>query len=154
MCPSIELPVHRSAIAGTAGIVAPVHTMPTPIYGARVYTRSEQAQALIARRGRVMASRMLGRQATTADDFRAALTLERIDLIAEIPDHDALMNLGRNIPGPRNDLYILERPDGYTVYHQHNGEPYEVFDGCTFDEARDHAIDSIVMLNGIPFSIA
>lgn len=100
-----------------------------------------------------MASQLLGRQATTADDFREALTLERIDLISEIPDHDALMALGRNVPGPRNGLYIIDRTVGYTVYHQHNGEPFEVFDGCTFDEARDRAIDSIVMLNGIPYSI-
>ena len=96
---------------------------------------------------------MLGRQATTGSDFREALTVERLDLIAEIPDHDALMALGRNVAGPKNDLYILERPDGYTVYVQHNGEPYEVFEGCTFDEARDHAVDSVVMLNGIPFTI-
>jgi hypothetical protein len=96
---------------------------------------------------------MLGRQATTGADFRQALTLERIDLISEIPDHDALMALGRNVAGPRNDLYVLDHPDGYTVYHQHNGEPYEIFEGCSFDEARNHAIDSLVMLNGIPYTI-
>ena len=100
-----------------------------------------------------MASQMLGRQATTSDDFTAALTVERLDVLSEIPDHDSPMGLGRNVPGPRNGLYILERPDGYTVYHQHNGEPHEVFDGCTFDEARDHAIDSLVMLNGIPYEL-
>ncbi len=118
-----------------------------------MFTRHEQARAIIERRARRMASQMLGRQATTGADFRTALTLERIDLIAEIPDHDTLMALGRNVAGPRNDLYILDRPDGYTVYHQHNGEPYEVFEGCTFDQARNHAIDSLVMLNGIPFTI-
>ena len=117
------------------------------------YTRQEQARAIIDRRARRVASAMLGRQATTGSDFRQALTVERLDLIAEIPDHDALMALGRNVAGPKNDLYILDRPEGYTVYHQHNGEPYEVFDACSFDEARDHAIDSLVMLNGIPFSI-
>jgi hypothetical protein len=118
-----------------------------------MYTRQEQARAIIERRARRIASEMLGRQATTGADFREALTVERLDLIAEIPDHDALMALGRNVAGPKNDLYILERPDGYTVYVQHNGEPYEVFEGCTFDEARDHAVDSVVMLNGIPFTI-
>ena len=118
-----------------------------------MYTRQDQARALIDRRGRQLASRMLGRQATTGADFREALTLERIDLISEIPDHDALMALGRNIPGPKNDLYVLHSAAGYTVYHQHNGEPYEVFEGCTFDEARNHAIDSLVMLNGIPYTI-
>jgi len=96
---------------------------------------------------------MLGRQATTGDDFAAALTVERIDLIAEIPDRDALMALGRNVTGPKNGLYVLDRPSGYTVYQQHNGEPYEVFTGLTFDKARDAAIDCLVMLNGIPFRI-
>jgi hypothetical protein len=119
-----------------------------------MYTRAEQARAILERRVRKVASEMLGRQATTGSDFAEALTLERIDLIAEIPDHDALMELGRNVPGPRNDLYVLDRPEGYTVYHQHNGEPYEVFSGCTFDEARNHAIDSLVMLNGVPYRIA
>lgn len=118
-----------------------------------MYTRHEQARAIIEQRARKLASRMLGRQATTAADFREALTVERIDLISEIPDGGTLMGLGRNVAGPKNGLYILERPDGYTVYHQHNGEPYEVFSGCTFDEARDRAIDSLVMLNGIPYAI-
>ena len=118
-----------------------------------MYTRQEQAQAIIERRARRVASQMLGRQATTSDDFMAALTVERLDIISEIPDHDALMGLGRNVPGPKNGLYILERPGGYTVYHQHNGEPYEVFSGCSFDEARDRAIDSLVMLNGIPYEL-
>jgi hypothetical protein len=100
-----------------------------------------------------MASEMLGRQATTGSDFAAAFTLERLDLIAEIPDRDTLMGLGRNLASPKNGLYIIDRPDGYVVYHQHNGEPYEVFDELSFDEARDRAIDSLVMLNGIPFAI-
>ena len=118
-----------------------------------MYTRQEQAQAVIDRRLRKVASEMLGRQATTGSDFRAALTVERIDIVAEIPDHESLMALGRNVAGPRNGLYILDRADGYTVYHQHNGVPFEVHAGMTFDEARDAAIDSIVMLNGIPYTI-
>ena len=118
-----------------------------------MYTRQEQARAIMDRRARRVASEMLGRQATTGSDFAAALTVERIDLVAEIPDREALMALGRNVAGPRNGLYILDRPDGFTVYHQHNGEPFEVHDGLTFDEARDRAIDSLVMLNGIPYAI-
>ena len=96
---------------------------------------------------------MLGRHATTGSDFAEALTVERIDLISEVPDAAALLELGMTIPGPKNGLYILERPGGYTVYQQHNGEPYEVFDALTFDQARDAAIDCIVMMNGIPFRI-
>ncbi len=118
-----------------------------------MFTRQEQARAIIDQKVRRIASQMLGRRATTGDDFANALTLERIDLIAEIPDHDALMALGRNMTGPKNGLYVLERPDGYTVYQQHNGEPYEMFTGLSFDKARDTAIDCLVMLNGIPFRI-
>jgi hypothetical protein len=118
-----------------------------------MYTRQEQARAIIEHRARKLASDLLGRHATTGTDFATAFTLERIDLISEIPDHDALMALGANMAGPRNGLYVLERPDGYTVYQQHNGEPYEVFTDLTFDEARDRAIDCLVMLNGIPFRV-
>ena len=118
-----------------------------------MYTRQEQARAIIERRGRRLASQILGRQATTGKDFTEALTVERIDLISEIPDRAALLALGRNVAGPANGLYVLDRQGGYTVYHQHNGEPYEVFDGLSFDEARDRAIDCLVTLNGIPFAI-
>ena len=118
-----------------------------------MYTRQEQAQAIIDNKARRIASKMLGRQATTGTDFRAALTVERIDLIAEIPGVEALSSLGRTVAGPRNGLYILERQDGFTVYLQHNGEPYEVFSGLSFDEARDVAIDCLVMMNGIPYRI-
>lgn len=117
------------------------------------FTRQEQAEAIINRGARKMASKMLGRQATTGADFAEALTVERIDLVAEIPDKDALMALGRNISGPKNGLYVLDRPAGFTVYQQHNGEPYELFTRLTFDEARDAAIDCLVMMNGIPFRI-
>jgi hypothetical protein len=117
------------------------------------YTRQEQAQAIIDQKVRRMASKMLGRQATTGADFAEALTVERIDLIAQIPDDEALLELSRNVAGPKNGLYILDRPEGYVLYQQHNGEPYEVFEGLDFDEARDAAIDCLVMLNGIPFRI-
>jgi hypothetical protein len=116
-------------------------------------TRHEQARAILERKGRRVASTILGRQATTGSDFRDAFTLERIDLVSEISDREALLALGINIAGPRNGLYILERPTGYTVYQQHNGEPYEVFTDLDFDRARDAAIDCIVMMNGIPFRI-
>ena len=119
-----------------------------------MFTRQEQAQAIIEQNARRMASRMLGRQATTGSDFGEALTVERIDLIAQVPDDDALLALGRNMAGPRNGLYVLPHPDGYTVYQQHNGEPYEIFKGLDFDRARDAAIDCLVMLNGIPYRIA
>ena len=117
------------------------------------YTRQEQAQAILDQKARRMASRLLGRQATTGADFQEALTVERIDLIAQIPDDEALMALGRNHAGPRNGLYVLSHPNGYMVYQQHNGEPYEIFDGLDFDAARDAAVDCLVMLNGIPFRI-
>jgi hypothetical protein len=117
------------------------------------FTRQDQARAIIERRARAIASKMLGRQATTGSDFGEALSVERIDLIAEIPDKEALMALGGNVSGPKNGLYVLDRPAGYTVYQQHNGEPYELFERLTFDEARDKAIDCLVMMNGIPFRI-
>ena len=118
-----------------------------------MYTRQEQARAIIDQRARRIASRMLGRQATMGEDFAEALTVERIDLVAEIPDEETLLSLGRNVAGPKNGLYVLERPDGFTVYVQHSGEPYEVFAGLSFDEARDAAIDCLVMMNGIPYRI-
>jgi hypothetical protein len=118
-----------------------------------VYTRQEQARAIIENKARRMASKLLGRQATTGTDFSQALTVERIDLVAEIPDAETLLSLGRNVTGPKNGLYVLERPDGFTVYLQHNGQPYEVFSGLPFNDARDVAIDCLVMMNGIPYRI-
>lgn len=96
---------------------------------------------------------MLGRQATTGADFAEALTVERIDILAEIPDREALMALGRSVSGPKNGLYVLDRPEGFTVYQQHDGHPYELFTGLSFDAARDAAIDCLIMMNGIPFRI-
>lgn len=118
-----------------------------------MYTRQEQARAIIDQRVRRMASQLLGRSATTGDDFAEALTVERIDLVAEIPDRDTLIGLGRNVAGPRNGLYVLDRPEGFTVYQQHNGLPHEIITDLDFDAARDAAIDCLVMLNGIPFRI-
>lgn len=118
-----------------------------------MFTRQEQAQAILEQKARPMASTMLGYHATTGKDFAQALTVERIDILSEIPDAEALMELGFTVPGPKNGLYILDRGDGYTVYQQHNGEPYEIFDDLNFDQARNAAIDCIVMMNGIPFRI-
>jgi hypothetical protein len=118
------------------------------------YTRQEQATAIINQKARRMASSILGRQATTGSDFAEALTVERIDIITEIPDEDALMALGRNHAGPKNGLYVLRHADGFSVYQQHNGEPYEMFSGLDFDAARDVAVDCLVMMNWIPFRIS
>jgi hypothetical protein len=118
-----------------------------------MFTRQEQARAIIERKARKVASQMLGRQATTGADFAEAFTVERIDILAEIPDREALMALGRNVTGPKNGLYVLDRADGFTVYQQHDGQPYEMLRGLSFDEARDAAIDCLIMMNGIPFRI-
>lgn len=119
----------------------------------QTYTRQAQAQAIIAGKVRKMASEMLGRRATSGSDFSDALTVERIDLVAEIPDHDSLMGVARTHPGPKNGLYVLCREGSYTVYQQHDGTPDEVFADLDFDGARDAAIDCMVMINGIPFRI-
>lgn len=85
--------------------------------------------------------------------------MERIDLISEIPDADTLRALGRPVAGPKNGLYVIDQgvdEEGatrFTVYQQHNGEPYEVFTNLDFDAARQVAIDCLVMLNGIPFTL-
>ncbi len=107
----------------------------------------------MAGRARSLASQILGRQATTGSDFREALNVERIDLIAEISSDTVLRTLGLPLPGPKNGLYIIDTPDGYTVYQQHNGDPYEVFVGLDFDAARDVVIDCLVMMNGIPYEL-
>jgi hypothetical protein len=119
----------------------------------QTHTRHDQAKAIIAGKAREMASDMLGRRATTASDFSDALTVERIDLLAEIPDHETLMGLGRSHAGPKNGLYVLFRDGSYTVYQQHDGVPYEIFADLDFDAACNAAIDCLVMINGIPFRI-
>jgi hypothetical protein len=118
-----------------------------------MYTRQEQARAILDQRARSMASEILGRRATTGSDFREAFTVERIDLISEIPDVNALKALGRPVAGPKNGLYVISSGESFTVYQQHNGEPYEIFDNLDFEHARDAAIDCLVMLNGIPFRL-
>jgi hypothetical protein len=124
-----------------------------PLMANQTHTRQEQAIAIIAGKAREMASEMLGHRATTGSDFSEALTVERIDLLAEIRDHEELIGLGRTHAGPKNGLYVLFRDKAYTVYQQHDGVPYEVFANLDFDDARDAAIDCLVMMNGIPFRI-
>jgi hypothetical protein len=116
-------------------------------------TRQEQAQAILRRRARALASQIIGHRASTAADFAEALTLERIDVLSEIPDAAALLSLGMNRVGPRDGLYVLRSGNGFRVYLQEGGVPHRERDGLSFDEARDAVIDELVMLNGIPFSV-
>ena len=116
-------------------------------------TRQEQAQAVLQRKARRLASQILGHRATTAADFAEAFTLERVDIISEIPDRETLLPLGLNRVGPRDGIYILEDPDGFRVYAQERGIPVRERAGLSFDEARAAVIDELVLLNGIPFSV-
>jgi hypothetical protein len=114
-------------------------------------TRQEQARAILERRGRRMASSILGRNATTAADFDEAFNLERVDLLAEIPTPEAMLALATPRVGPKDGLYVLDDGGTYRVYVQEKGETYAEVIGAAFDEARDAVIDRIIMLQGIPF---
>lgn len=116
-------------------------------------TRQEQARAILERRARRLASSILGRRASTAADFREAFTLERIDLVTEISDHDALMAVGRNRTGPRDGLYVIEDDAGYRVYLQERGVPVSGGRDLDFEAARELAADLALRLNGIPFEL-
>lgn len=100
-----------------------------------------------------MASMILDRRASTAADFAEAFTLERVDLVAEIDNTEALLALGRNRAGPGDGLYIIEGADGFRVYHQEGGIPQRERPGLSFDEAREAAIDRVMLLNGIPYDL-
>jgi inactivated superfamily I helicase len=115
-------------------------------------TRQEQARAILARRGAQVASQILQRRATTEADYLEAFNVERIDLLSEIPNREALLALGRNVVGPRDDLYILDDGDTFRLYIQEPGETYQEVIGASFDEARNAAIDRIIMLQGLPFA--
>ena len=115
-------------------------------------TRQEQARAILERRAARVASTILQRRATSQADFLEAFNLERIDLISEIPDREALLALGRNIVGPRDDLYILDDGDSFRVYLQERGETYSQVVGASFDQARDAVIDRVITLQGLPFT--
>ena len=114
-------------------------------------TRQEQAEAILARKGAKLATRILGHTARTADDFRDAFTLEHIDLVAAIPTPASMLALGYTIVGPRDGLYILDDGGTYRVYLQEHGETLFAEAGLTFDQARSAVIDRILRLNGIPF---
>ena len=73
-------------------------------------------------------------------------------MIAEIANEESLLGLGRNVVGPRDGLYVLRREDGYRVYLQELGEPTREGRGLSFDDARQAAIDIVIMLNGIPWT--
>ena len=115
-------------------------------------TRQEQAQSILRRRAWQLASQVLGRRATNAADFTEAFNLERIDLIAEIPNAATMLSLGANQAGPRDGLYVIDDGGSYRVYLQERGIPVNPEIGLTFGAARDAAIDSLILLNGIPFS--
>lgn len=115
-------------------------------------TRQEQAEAILQLKAGRFASKVLGRHARTAEDFREAFSLELIDLIAEIPDPDTMLALGRSRVGPRDGLYILDDDGTFRVYVQERGETYYAERDLTFDQARTAVIERIIRLNGIPFT--
>jgi hypothetical protein len=116
-------------------------------------TRHDQARAILERRAWRLASQVIGRRATNAADFAEAFNLERIDLIAEIPTPEAMLQLGRNVVGPRDGLYVLDDGGSYRVYLQEKGESQHEIRGATFDEARDAVIERLIQLGGIPFEV-
>jgi len=117
-------------------------------------TRQEQAQALLHRKGRRLASQILGHRATTTRDFADAFTLERVDITSEIPDPATLLALGLNRVGPRDGLYVLDDGENrFRVYVQEGGIPLRERSGLSFDAARDAVIDELMRANGIPFSV-
>ncbi len=113
-------------------------------------TRHEQAVAILKLRGHRLASEILGRRATNAADFAEAFNVEHIDLVAAIPDEEALLLLGRNIVGPRDGLYVMRDGDSYRAYTQENGEARNEIRG-DFDAARDAAVDALIQLGGLPY---
>jgi inactivated superfamily I helicase len=115
-------------------------------------TRQEQAQAILGLKGRRMASRILGRSATTAADFEEAFNLERIDLLSEMPTPEAMLALAATRVGPKDGLYVLDDGDTYRVYVQERGETYGELVGVPFQEARNAVIDRLIMLQGLPYS--
>ena len=116
-------------------------------------TRQEQARAILERRARPLAATILGRRATTAADFREAFTLERIDLVAEIADHDSLMGIGHNRIGPRDGLYVISEGARYRVYIQEHGVPVDGDADLDFESARELAATLALRMNGIPFEL-
>lgn len=115
-------------------------------------TRQEQAIAILDRKARDMASQILGRRANNQTDFAEAFNLERIDLLTEVGDQEALLRLGRNRVGPQNGLYVLLDDDGtFRCYLQERGVSTDERRGMSFDEARSHVIDLVIRLQGLPY---
>lgn len=113
-------------------------------------TRHDQALAILKLRGHRLASQILGRRATNADDFEQAFNVERIDLVSAIPNAEEMLKLGRNIVGPRDGLYVLDDGDRYRVYIQESGESREEVHG-DFTVAREAVVDALIVLGGIPY---
>lgn len=114
-------------------------------------TRQEQAQAILHMRAWQLASQILGRRATNAADFAEAFNLERIDLIAELPNPDSILALGRNVVGPRDGLYVIDDGGRYRVYIQERGQSFYETTDAAFEEAREAVIDRLLQLGGIPY---
>ena len=114
-------------------------------------TRHDQAIAILKLRGHRMASQILGRRATNAADFQEAFNVERIDLVAAIPNVEEMLKLGRNIVGPRDGLYVLDDGGSFRVYVQERGETYQEVRGADFETARDAVIDRLLILGGLPY---
>ncbi len=116
-------------------------------------TRQEQATAILDRKARELASRILGRRANNQADFAEAFNLERIDLLTEIGDTGTLLRLGRNRVGPQNGLYVLQDDDGtFRCYLQERGVSTDERRGMSFDEARDHVVDLVIRMQGLPYA--
>lgn len=115
-------------------------------------TRSDQAIALLSGRGRQMASSILGRRASTAEDYREAFNVELVDILSEVRTPERLLALGRTVVGPRDGLYVLDDGDTYRVYLQERGEIVTGVGDADFDTAVSAAIDILIKLNGIPWS--
>lgn len=113
-------------------------------------TRQDQADAILRLRGHRLASEILGRRATNAADFNEAFNVERIDLMAAIPNVATMLALGQNVVGPRDGLYVLDDGATYRVYIQESGESLDETRG-DFDAAREAVIDALLKLGGLPY---
>lgn len=115
-------------------------------------TRQEQAEAILQLKAGRFASKVLGRHARTADDFREAFNLELVDLISAIPTPEVMLGLGANRVGPKDGLYVLDDGGTYRVYTQERGETHYAHRDLDFDRARTAVIEQLVRMNGIPFT--
>ena len=100
-----------------------------------------------------MAIHILGRSPIGEKDYKLAFNLERIDLLAEIPDRNALLVLGYNIAGTKDGLYVIDDGETYRVYLQEKGIVHNLLAELSFDSARDAVIDRMIWVQGIPFEL-